>query len=130
MVEKKQKYYSLREAIKLTPIKARETLARYINRYQGAAWSVGKVWIKKREVRKGVTSMRYIISNDWIKTFNKLYKADKLIEHSVFKPDSPRYTLDDIEDYCFKKKITEVAVFIHKKRNEEKRSVPLIGNNQ
>jgi hypothetical protein len=128
MEKKEQKYYSLRSAVKLTPIKGRETLARYIHRYQGAEWSQGKIWIREKQTNRGVTSMRYVISEEWIKTFNKLFKAKKLIEYSVFLPDKLRYTLEDIERYCEENGIELIKDFISKKRNEEKRSIPLTRN--
>lgn len=117
-------YYSLRKAIEFTPFSSKETLARYINRYQGASWSIGKIWIKKREIGKGKTSVRYIISGNWIREFNKLYKAGKLNEHTIFTPDELRYTLKDIINYCKKNKIETIQEFVTKKQNEEEKSVP------
>lgn len=117
-------YYSLREAVKYTPLKTRETLARYINRYQGADWSIGKIWIKKREIGKQRTSVRYIISGEWIKEFNKRYKSGSLTEHAIFTPDELRYTLKDIMSYCNKNEITTVKQFIEKKQNDEQKNIP------
>jgi len=127
---KNKAQYSLREAVKFTPLKTRETLARYVNRYQGAAWSIGKIWIKKKTFRKNKTSIRYIISREWIKEFNKRYNAGKLNEYAIFTADELRYTLKDIITYCKKNKIATVQEFIKKKQNEEQQSRVSVDRNQ
>ena len=121
-------YYSLRDAVSFTPLKARETLARYVNRYQGADWSIGKVWIKRKAIGKSNTSVRYIISGEWIKEFVKRYNAGKLSEHSIFSTDDLRYTLKDIINYCRKNNISTVQAFIKKKLDEEQKNISPIRN--
>jgi len=122
-------YYSLREAVKFTPLKTRETLSRYINRYQGSNWSKNKIWIKGRTSGKGRTSVRYVISGKWIKEFNKQYNAGKLVEHNIFSSDNEiRYTLKDIVDYCKRKKILTIKEFVNNKQNEKQESILSVKN--
>jgi len=113
------KNYSLREAINYVPLKTKDTLSRYVNRYQGADWSVGKIQIKKRAKGKGKTSTRYVISGEWIREFNKLYTAGKLTGYAIFTPDEVRYTLKDMLKYCEDNGIVTVQEFIKKKNEEE-----------
>ena len=124
----KDSYYSLREAIKHTPLKSRETLSRYIKRYQGADWFTDKIWVKRDKKPSGKFFTRYVISGEWIKEFNKRYKANKLNEHSIFTVDSVRYTLNDIVKYCEKNNIKSVNQFIKLKKDEESNELPSIGN--
>ena len=113
------KNYSLREAINYVPLKTKDTLSRYVNRYQGADWSIGKIQIKKRGEGKGKTSTRYVISGEWIREFNKRYKAGKLTGYVIFTPDEVRYTLKDMLKYCEENHIVTVQEFIKKKNEEE-----------
>lgn len=113
-----RKFYSLSEALNFTKIKTRETLGRYVSRYQYAEWAKGKVW-KKVTKGKNQTSTRYIISNDWIKEFNQRYEENRLVEHALFIADEPRYTLTDIKNYCDKHKIVLVKDYIKLTREEE-----------
>lgn len=117
------KFYSLREAINYVPLKTKDTLSRYVNKYQGAKWSVGKVWIKKRAEGKGKTSKRYIISGEWIKEFNKRYKAGKLNKYNIFSPDETRYTVTDLRNISKATGVISVEELLGTIQNEEKKRI-------
>jgi hypothetical protein len=119
------KLYTFTEALTFMPFKSKETFAKYIKKYQGVDWSVGKMSILKSE---GVTGKRYLISGLWIKEFKQKYKTGKLKIYKRFSPEEVRYTLLDIVEFSRKNKIKTVKEFIEAKQHEQKKQVPIIIN--
>ena len=122
---KAESIYTFSKALEFMPFKSKETFAKYIKKYQGAEWSVGKITIIKST---GATGKRYLISGQWIKDFKQKYKTGKLKIYNNFSADEVRYTLLDIVEFCKKNKIKTVKEFVESKKYEQKKQVPIIIN--
>jgi hypothetical protein len=112
--------YSLRQATDYTLITSREFLTKYIDKYETADWSLGRIWIR-RNGGKGRTATRYVISGKWISEFNKRYKAGRL---NILKPEAKqpaKFTLDEIRIYCESRGISLISDFLTSVQNEEKK---------